>query len=130
MRGEVLWTAGVGPLGYSDIDDNKYRASTRQTHPKSMLYPTYSIYIYRKGPFNSRILPFYFLPLSVRLVVYKLNRMNHNNYDYLFKYIVVGDASKSFLSQVLENPASSFATPNNYSKMIMNLHLESSSHQK
>ena len=50
--------------------------------------------------------------------------MNNNNYDYLFKYIVVGDASINIVTQVLENHVSYLDILNNYLKMIINLPLE------
>ena len=56
--------------------------------------------------------------------------MNNNNYDYLFKYIVVGDASINIVTQVLENHVSYLDILNNYLKMIINLPLELSLHLK
>ena len=56
--------------------------------------------------------------------------MNSNNYDFLFKYIVVGDASKSRLMKVLGNRALFWGILSNFSKMIMSLLLEYSLHQK
>lgn len=44
---------------------------------------------------------------------------NANNYDYLFKYIIVGDSSTSTAIKVLASLASSCDTPKTISRMNM-----------